>query len=336
MRTHTKDDLRVAEEAADWLLRLEQDCSTESHAEFVAWTKQSARNLHEFLFVKAASEELSGIDPQKTIDLSSLGIDPAVVELHHKARSTPPLLASRQNKRRWVYGLSAAVLSALALSATLWQSAANDADFYQTAVGEQRSFKLSDGSVVHLNTDSRIEVRFSATGRELNLIDGEAFFIVAREATRAFRVEAGAARVQAIGTQFNVYRHNEVTTVSVIEGRVSIAGAPGNETKEAAAGEQAQISHDRHIEKRAVADIERATAWRGRRLVFQADRLEEVAAQFNRYSTRPIRVEGLPALNRELSGVFDADDPQPLLRFLANDPALTIEDTTTAIVIRSR
>ena len=61
-----------------------------------------------------------------------------------------------------------------------------------------------------------------------------------------------------------------------------------------------------------------------------------MAEEFNRYNRTQIRVEGAAARERQMSGVFDADDPQPLLRFLRSDAELSIETSENEIVIRSR
>src|SRR5690606_14686343 len=94
---------------------------------------------------------------------------------------------------------------------------------YSTGIGEQRTVKLADGSIVHLNTDSSLRVEYSPATREVHLVEGEALFVVAKEPARPFRVEAGQTTVQALGTQFNVYRRAGGIEVSVIEGAVRVA-----------------------------------------------------------------------------------------------------------------
>src|SRR4029077_4111574 len=105
---------------------------------------------------------------------------------------------------------------------------------YATGTGEQRTVDLTDGSKVELNARSRIRVRFSHSGREGDLLEGQALFKVAKDAGRPFVVKSDAARVTAVGTEFDVYRKSSGTTVTVIEGRVAVlspqeAFAPGSE-----------------------------------------------------------------------------------------------------------
>ena len=71
--------------------------------------------------------------------------------------------------------------------------------------------------------------------------------------------------------------------------------------------------------------------------MFQSDTLEDVAREFNRYeSHRPIRLDGDAVRRRVVSGVFDADDPRPLIEFLEADPELTVTRSDREVVIRLR
>jgi transmembrane sensor len=97
---------------------------------------------------------------------------------------------------------------------------------FETRHGKQLSRRLEDNSVLHLNTDSAITIRFSKTERLIMLTSGQAEFEVAHDPARAFRVLTGSAEVIAIGTQFNVRLLENSTVVTVIEGRVAVGPSP--------------------------------------------------------------------------------------------------------------
>lgn len=65
---------------------------------------------------------------------------------------------------------------------------------------------LNDGSIVYLNTRSRVEEQFSRQARNVRLLEGEAMFSVEHDRARPFRMISDDTVIQAIGTQFNVYR----------------------------------------------------------------------------------------------------------------------------------
>jgi transmembrane sensor len=194
--------------------------------------------------------------------------------------------------------------------------------------------KLTDGSVIHLNTRSRIQVRYSDEARRIDLLEGEAFFAVGRDPARPFTVMVGSTTVQALGTQFNVYREDARTTVSVAEGKVQVAA--GAQPVPLEKGEAAQVLYDRRVVKTAAPEITHATAWRQRQLDFRRATLLEVAAEFNRYNTLKIEIADPEIGERRLNGVFDADMPEQLLKFLEQRQDLRFERTDGTVVIHAR
>jgi transmembrane sensor len=151
-----------------------------------------------------------------------------------------------------------------------------------------------------------------------------------------------AASFKPSATQFDIYHRASGTTVSVIEGVVLVSPerrttAPTFLTAPIplSAGEQASIAPNGRIVKAAAADMDRAMAWRQRRLVFRSDSLASVAAEFNRYNTLKIRVEGEAVQGRQLIGTFNADDPESLVQFLAQEQDLKVERGEDVLVIRA-
>lgn len=93
---------------------------------------------------------------------------------------------------------------------------------YATAVGERRILTLEDGSSVELNSRSRIRVRFAQNQRDVELLEGQVLFHVAKDPHRPFIVHSDSVRIRAVGTQFDVNRKTTGTTVTVVEGRVAV------------------------------------------------------------------------------------------------------------------
>jgi len=93
---------------------------------------------------------------------------------------------------------------------------------FMTETGEQRFVKLVDGSTMELNSRSRVRIRYSDGERDVDLLEGQALFHVAKDPSRPFIVHSGSTLVRAVGTQFDVYRKATGTTVTVVEGRVAV------------------------------------------------------------------------------------------------------------------
>jgi transmembrane sensor len=339
----------LATEAAAWIERL-KTAGAKERAEFARWLRQSPAHVREALLASSWDLVLHyaahgrKLDIDKYVAASSaniIGIEAAV------ARPTRRIRALRWP---WVAAMAASVTITVALlfgalpflREVLWHE-------YATSVGEQRSVALVDGSVISLNARSRVRVAFSSGAREVYLDDGQALFSVAHDAARPFRVHAGRSIVQAIGTKFDVHRVADRVDVAVLEGRVQVASDALDQLLEKPAvqsastraqlteGESLSVSTGGKISAPARVDVQDIGAWRQRRLVFRDRPLAEIVEEFQRYNRNPlIRVEGEELRARTFNGVFDADDPQTLVSYLATDNTIAFERRGNELVIRSR
>jgi transmembrane sensor len=333
MDAKRNDDWRISEEAASWLVRMEEDDSHACRTEFVAWAKASPRHVEELLFAQAIWSEFAHIDPARQIDLQALPTanEENVVPLRPRA------------VRLW-----AAMVALVAIGGIVWGWLAvtgtrSESQLYITNRGDQTTITMSDGSVMYLNTDSRAQVEFSDSIRQVQLLSGEALFLVEGVRARPFRVITDDATIQAVGTQFNVRRHPNATRVSVVDGVVEIeasreaTGARGGTSSvRLAAGGEAHVS-DGRVLRVASPDVSRAVAWRKGQLEFPGTTLEDIAAEFNRYNRTQIRLEGDEVRTLEFGGIYDANDLGSLIDYITSEePSLEVTRTGDEIVIRLR
>ena len=312
----------VGETAAYWVMRLDAPhCTPADRAAFEKW--RTARRSHASAYA-AARRALGVVDRHLgSGELAALG-----------ERVFEETRRSRRAGYRWAgAGLAACVLIGIAL----YRPIAVDPDdavrpdpglsMFETAVGERSTVVLPDDSVVTLNTDTLVEVRFveASETRRVVLQRGQAHFVVARDA-RPFEVLAAGRRIEALGTAFDVRIDTELgVLVTLLEGSVAIdeaavhrgvadlrpsqdGGASDLEPMPPTvlrAGEQLIVRPD---EPRQVvpADVERIVAWREGRLVFRDDPLREAVREINRYSTRKLFIDDERLLGIQIGGVFRA------------------------------
>ncbi|MEI9904221.1 MAG: FecR domain-containing protein [Asticcacaulis sp.] len=93
---------------------------------------------------------------------------------------------------------------------------------YQTAKGERRQVALADGSVLMLNTDTKVSVQMGAHDRKLTLDHGEVALKVTHDAARPLTLTAGDTTIRDLGTEFDVLRDAGSVKVAVREGEVSL------------------------------------------------------------------------------------------------------------------
>lgn len=190
---------------------------------------------------------------------------------------------------------------------------------YATRLGELRKAPLADGSVATINTDSEIRTAMTPKLRRVVLNRGEAWFQVAKDARRPFVVEAGEARVRAVGTAFSVRRRDGGAEILVTEGVVEtwLAGHEGQAIR-VGAGARAQLGAGQPPQAvEAEAEISHALAWRDGQIALYGQPLAEAAAEFNRYNARKIVIEDPRLARQAVVGQFDANDPEAFARAAA-------------------
>lgn len=327
---------QILEQAAEWLVEMDRDdVDRSTRQRFDEWLRRSPEHVRAFLELLPIWEQAaqprssSQIDPERLIAEVS-GARSNVVPLNAHAES--PARVEHRARRKLQVWLSIAASMLLVMFLGVWFHLARNT--YSTGIGEQRSVALNDGSVVQLNTRSRIRIRYSEHERNIDLLEGQALFEVAHDTGRPFIVHGGNANIRAVGTQFDVYRKQMGTTVTVVEGRVSIIPEQNrrSQPESLAAGGQATITPS-SVESNDAADVAAAIAWTQRRLMFQKTTLAEVAREFNRYNERPLHIADPRLQEFLISGTFSSTDPSPLLRFLREQPGMRVVESDDEVRI---
>jgi transmembrane sensor len=373
---------QISEEAAEWLVEFRMgDIDAEGRRAFDEWVRSSPEHLRAFLEIAAIWNEGGALDAAREIDLDALiararteqnvvPISQATIDGNLTPASgsdvddTGPRANRGSSRSRVKFRSYAAVATVLMTSAAaflLWNSL-YAAPTYSTGVGENRTITLRDGSTVALDSRTKIRIRFTDDRRLVELQGGQALFHVAKNPARPFIVKSGATQVRAIGTAFDVYKQDDGTLVTVVEGRVAVLtplsaeavamiGSSPIDTSRASlafpvgetggsgnvflsAGEQLRVTRQA-VKKSAHPNIASATAWTESKVILDSASLAEVADDFNRYSTRRLIVEDLGATPLRLSGIFTTN-PDLLLKYLRERPDITIVENDSEIRIVRR
>jgi len=344
---------QIAAEAAEWLVLLHDAAHDATRRDFAEWLLRSPEHVQEFLVCSRAWSSLRIAADEFSIERL---VDEAraedelqkVVELPRRApvgalEKSMLRRASSAARTRWA---AAAMLLVGVAFATLWVQLRRD--HIETAIGEQRTFVLKDGSVVYVNTDSELVIDVSKHRRSIELLRGEARFDVAKDPSHPFIVTTPQASVRAVGTSFNVQAVFKRTAVAVIEGRVELTSkrSPGDDATlhpamashggverraasltrmQLAAGERAAVTYAGDIVPRVGPSLERVLAWTQRRVDFRDEPLATVIADFNRYSAHPVYIGDRLLARHRVSGSFGVGDVNSLLQFLEQYQGVRIE-----------
>ncbi|RRN63914.1 FecR domain-containing protein [Caulobacter sp. 602-1] len=277
--------------AAAWAARSDRGLTAAEEIALEAWLNADRRHAGAYLRMNAVM--VSG-------EVAAAGAGPAPLRLPNRRQG---LLAGA--------GLLAASVAAASVFAAFRQPKR-----FNTAKGQKQVVTLEDGSVVTLNTATRLEISFSRDRRLVRLEDGEALFDVAKDETRPFIVRAADTDVRAVGTSFTVSRlAGSPIEVLVREGVVEVKRPriATNAPMRVAANTRAVIAEASAtpliVAKVEPDQISRELAWQQGRLVFAGESLSAAVAQFARYSDTQIVVTDADLAGRGVAGVFDASDP---------------------------
>lgn len=349
---------RVAEETSVWLGRLDRVLQPDERAELEAWLAADPVHGQTLLRMAALWDNLDVLGelselialPQtreRTVAWRPAAVAAAavVVALASLAGYLP---LTRPAAPSVAGNVEEVALSAEQIGVEEPESAGTL--LYSTRIGEQRTERLPDGSLVQLNTASSLEVAYDDAVRRITLLAGEAQFAVQHDASRPFIVEAQGRTVRAVGTAFNVRVRDQGIEVAVTEGRVLVAAASmsadevmtpsANDSGKvvATAGQVVSIDGDRlTLQAVSTEEMSDRLAWQRGMLVFDGEPLASALSEVTRYTGVRFEFEDEQVAQIRVGGFYKANDIEGLTRSLQQN--LSIRTTQVApdrIVISSK
>ncbi|MEH6581576.1 MAG: FecR domain-containing protein [Halioglobus sp.] len=332
----------MIDEAVAWLIKLRSpevsSGDRHAHQEWLA-----ANDLHRRAYETVSSEwsDLDDLDDWARGELAQLNLNASVL--------------LRRRKKLWVAGFATAASFALAL--VLFPLLQSAPDRYQTDEAERREISLADGSRLHLNATSAVDVSFDADVRQLTLEQGEGVFDVEHDSKRPFVVVAGNSKIIALGTRFSVHHtDSQDIQVTVLDGRVavvpleqSIEGAVKQFSSESSsrealspigqreslileADQQARVSADGQFLSLLEVSAASEAAWIEGKLVFDNTPLREVVEELSRYVPGRIRVD--PSVpDHPVTGIIHIRSSETMLELLSQVVPVTAVKQSASLTI---
>ncbi|NQY33731.1 MAG: FecR domain-containing protein [Alteromonadaceae bacterium] len=347
------DQKVIEQEAIDWIIKLDGDepLTKQEHSQFKAWLARSPAHI----------KELNNLNEFWQDNVLTELMVPLTCAAAHRKQS---LFSSLKNwfgaNARWQFAFSATavVFTASLLLATLFstneQFASNG--LYLTGIGKLNHTVLADGTVMHMNTDSQVEVAFNDNYRNIRIIRGEAHFEVAKNKDYPLRVYAGDGRVEAVGTAFSVYLADEAIDVLVTEGRVAVAALSKQETEMSTtndsnkkqvdlysgssslalgtldAGQQVSLDISdgslqqlENIKQITDSEIKRRLSWQKGLLTFNGESLEQVATEISRFTTVDIEIIDEKLKQLAIGGRFKVGEIEDFFLVLQTNFGISVE-----------
>jgi transmembrane sensor len=351
---------RATHEATQWWNRLAIERPSEiaraDRESFTQWLRESPLHVAELLRIAHVHDALERFNLWDEIEVDARGEAHNVVPLHEVPDESAEVLAADMHSaeesssapgraaRRSPLGIWTVAASTCLVALTgAWLALGSREGIIETELAERRQIMLTDGTVVQLEPETQLRVRFEDHERHVVLERGRALFRVAKDAQRPFWVSANQASVRAVGTAFGVESAERGVIVTVAEGKVAVWRAGGElppgegpAMPILTAGQQVTVQSTGALESVRTVDTARALAWAQGQLVFENDTLADVVGEFNRYNRTQLYLDDRRLASRRVSGVFEATDTETLLAFIRQGGSdITITQTDARIVIGS-
>lgn len=312
----------VQQQAERWFARLRSEgCSAAEHREFDAWLAADAAHVSAY----AQTERLWN-------ELGDLSDDVELKRARHAARRAAQSSTRRIAGRRRL-AIAASLAGVLIVAISFWLlDDHSTTQRYTTAHGEQRSVMLGDGSRVMLNTDTVLDVRLGARVRSVHLVRGEALFDVVHDAAHPFVVRADDNVISDLGTRFDVNDAGQQTTVTVLDGSVSVER--GDRTARLSRGQQLVAGDG--MWREGTADPAVTEGWSRGQLVFSATPLDQAVADANRYAQEQLVIADPRLGTIKVSGEFRIGNTQAFLRALESAFPIRVEQSGNTIRLYHR
>lgn len=201
--------------------------------------------------------------------------------------------------------------------------------------GKKTKIQLSDGSIVWLNSGSKLAypASFNKNKRQVYL-EGEAIFEVAHDKSNPFMVIAKDFEIEVLGTIFNVSNYKDDPSINTVlkSGSVKIqykGYSKDNQSLIIKPGTLASYTKDTHNISTETVDIEKYFSWKDGIIIFKNDNLKDIMKQLSRYYNTSIQIKNKQLENLTFSGSLDLKETvEQVLDIIKETSDFEFEKTT--------
>lgn len=306
----------------------EGNCTPDEVARIEEWKGQSNANLNTFNRLKKIWDETGSIRPQSEVQATEAAWQKLKTQLTQQA---PQKAAPRRNTLLFIVPRVAAVL--LLVSMVIFYlvpgsptSTAVKMIEISTQKGERRQLALADGSTIWLNAESTIKYpeAFDGNTREVYL-DGEAYFDVAKNPSKPFKVHTNDVTTQVLGTSFNVLAYKEQPNIAVALDEGKVALSYGNETVDLEPGTKASFDKKTHHFNKTVI-TNKHNLWRNNIIDFDNITLAQAAQTIERWYGKKVVIENVNLQGCRITASFNNPTIDDVLEIISSTLSLQVEE----------
>lgn len=286
----------VAEQAVSWLVEMQEGpLSRRRQHAWEHWLQAHSEHQRAWDHIQRINQRLRGLSSP----------------LAHAALNAPQSRSRRQAlKLLLLLGAGSALTYGLRDQLPITPLLAD----YSSPVGQRRKLQLQDGSQIHLNTASAVDVRFDAQQRVIRLLEGEMLLTTAQDA-RPLQVLTAHGSVQPQVARLNLRQFAERTELAVFDGQVALVPTAHSGSPLRVSAHQ-QLSFNRQAWNTPRPLDAGSGAWTDGMLVAAHMRLGDFLAELGRYRRGQLNCDPKVA-DLLISGTYPVDDSERVLDLLA-------------------
>jgi len=283
-------------EALEWFSLLRQPgCDERQRQAFADWC-QAPENARAYAKLEACWQQLGAT-----------------------ARPRPRQVKPRRSRAStWLLAVILLILAGLAYC--YWPLVQRLGSELHTDSAERRSVRLADGSTLHLDSASALNIDLRERTRQLQLVQGQVYLEIMLDG-RAMQVQVGDARIQVYGSRLMIARHAAYDELVVFNGKATVL--QGGDQRMVSAGERVTFT-DGRIGQVGKLQTRAADAWRNGLLLARDMPLGEVLERLAGYQGRRVWLMDEQTAARRVNGDFDLDHAAQSLDRLAAAQQLSV------------
>jgi ferric-dicitrate binding protein FerR (iron transport regulator) len=212
-----------------------------------------------------------------------------------------------------------------------------------TAKGQRTTLKLSDGTIVKLNSASRLKIPSNYNkNKRLLYLKGEAFFKVKHNGAKPFRVYTKGIYTEDLGTRFNINAYSRDSTVEVVvaSGKVEVGRAkvktPKKQLVHLTAHEGVTLSKTSTTDVKAIPNLAAYIGWKTGKLVFEDTPFRSVIKRLERWYNITCIVKDKSLLNQKLTATFKNESLSGALKLISQAMNIRVKLTKRTVVFSDK
>ncbi|MDF2368648.1 FecR domain-containing protein [Sneathiella sp.] len=305
--------------AIDWMIALrEQPKDPELRRKLEVWLKADPARGREWKELQQMSSLFKALPESEETKIEEIA-------------ALPPTPKKSGFSRR-SYLVTAGIVMATVLFLFAVPSENIPGTVYTTEIAQSLNIDLEDGSHVLLAPETKLSVQFEKNERQVSLIEGSAFFDVAKNPEKPFIVSTREVEIKVLGTAFEVATRLDALEVSVAEGTVAVTNAKSSESFKLGLGDRLRQYANANWQKDTVR-VDSIASWRENLFVARESSLEALVDQLSDYHNGVIYISDDALRKMQVTGVYRLNEPEKALDMLARSHPIKIQKITPWVIL---